>query len=91
VNNIYREAAFSKIKTSFQSLDPENAYPGRFPNEESANVKTVHKDVQIRALVDGKKIIITEASIRRDLRLDNAEEFPCKPRTTYAIKEGPDI
>nr|GEV53557.1 hypothetical protein [Tanacetum cinerariifolium] len=40
---------------------------------DSAKVKTVTKDVQIRALVDGKKIIITEASIRRDLRLDDAE------------------
>nr|GEV91496.1 hypothetical protein [Tanacetum cinerariifolium] len=33
VNNIYREAAFSKIKTSVRSLNPEIAYPGRFPNE----------------------------------------------------------
>nr|GEV30903.1 reverse transcriptase domain-containing protein [Tanacetum cinerariifolium] len=32
-NNINREAAFPMIKTSFQSLDPEIAYPGRFPNE----------------------------------------------------------
>nr|GEW57567.1 hypothetical protein [Tanacetum cinerariifolium] len=31
--NIIREAAFSRIKTSFQSLNPEIAYPGRFPNE----------------------------------------------------------
>nr|GEU50798.1 hypothetical protein [Tanacetum cinerariifolium] len=31
----------------------------------------------IRALVDGKKIIITEASIRRDLRLDDAEGTTC--------------
>nr|GEU41911.1 hypothetical protein [Tanacetum cinerariifolium] len=33
INNINWEADFSKIKTSFQSLDPEIAYPGRFPNE----------------------------------------------------------
>nr|GEX57352.1 hypothetical protein [Tanacetum cinerariifolium] len=33
VNNINREAAFPRIKTSFQSLNPEIAYPGRFPNE----------------------------------------------------------
>nr|GEY53761.1 hypothetical protein [Tanacetum cinerariifolium] len=39
----------------------------------SAKVKTVNEDVQIRYLVDGKKILITEASIRRDLRLDDAE------------------
>nr|GEW76852.1 hypothetical protein [Tanacetum cinerariifolium] len=33
----------------------------------------------IWALVDGKKIIITEASIRRDLRLDDAEGTTCLP------------
>nr|GEX87547.1 putative ribonuclease H-like domain-containing protein [Tanacetum cinerariifolium] len=31
-------------------------------------------NVQIRALIDGKKIIVTEASIRRDLQLQDAEE-----------------
>nr|GEY78736.1 xylulose kinase-1 [Tanacetum cinerariifolium] len=41
---------------------------------DSAKVKTVNEDVQIRALVDGKKIIITEASIRCDLQLEDAEE-----------------
>nr|GEX50027.1 hypothetical protein [Tanacetum cinerariifolium] len=37
-------------------------------------VKTVNEDVQIQALIDGKKIIVTEASIRRDLQLQDAEE-----------------
>nr|GEU44288.1 zinc finger, CCHC-type [Tanacetum cinerariifolium] len=35
---------------------------------DSAKVKTVNEDVQIRALVDGKRIIVNEASIRRDLQ-----------------------
>nr|GEV68160.1 hypothetical protein [Tanacetum cinerariifolium] len=35
----------------------------------------VNEDVQIRALIDGKKIIVTEASIRRDLQLQDAEVF----------------
>nr|GEY58713.1 hypothetical protein [Tanacetum cinerariifolium] len=30
-SSINQEAAFSKIKTSVQSLNPEIAYPGRFP------------------------------------------------------------
>ncbi|GJR67030.1 retrovirus-related pol polyprotein from transposon TNT 1-94 [Tanacetum coccineum] len=30
-------------------------------------VKTVNREVQLQALVDGKKIIVTEASVRRDL------------------------
>ncbi|GJX38394.1 hypothetical protein Tco_0251697 [Tanacetum coccineum] len=33
----------------------------------SAKVKTVKEDVRIQALVDGKKVIVTEASIRSDL------------------------
>ncbi|GJY64238.1 hypothetical protein Tco_0465698 [Tanacetum coccineum] len=36
-------------------------------------VKTVNGEVQLQALVDGKKIIATEASIRRDLQLDDEE------------------
>ncbi|GKD25168.1 hypothetical protein Tco_1231382 [Tanacetum coccineum] len=36
-------------------------------------VKTVNGEVQLQALVDGKKIIVTEASVRRDLQLDDEE------------------
>ncbi|GJV31486.1 putative ribonuclease H-like domain-containing protein [Tanacetum coccineum] len=36
-------------------------------------VKTVNGEVQLQALVDGKKIIITECIIRRDLQLKDAE------------------
>nr|GEY36271.1 hypothetical protein [Tanacetum cinerariifolium] len=46
---------------------------------DSTKVKTVNEDVHIRALVDGKKIINTKASIRRDLRLDDAEGTACLP------------
>nr|GEZ96302.1 hypothetical protein [Tanacetum cinerariifolium] len=46
---------------------------------DSAKAKIVNEDVQIWALVDGKKIIITEASIRRDLQLHDAEGTACLP------------
>ncbi|GJS59718.1 putative ribonuclease H-like domain-containing protein [Tanacetum coccineum] len=36
-------------------------------------VKTVNGEVQLQALVDGKKIIITESTVRRDLQLEDAE------------------
>ncbi|GJU06121.1 retrovirus-related pol polyprotein from transposon TNT 1-94 [Tanacetum coccineum] len=36
-------------------------------------VKTVNWEVQLQALVDGKKIIITESTMRRDLQLKDAE------------------
>ncbi|GJV97982.1 hypothetical protein Tco_1549559 [Tanacetum coccineum] len=43
----------------------------------TAKAKTVNGDMQIQALVDGKKVIVTEASVRRDLQLaiENGTEF----------------
>nr|GEW54662.1 hypothetical protein [Tanacetum cinerariifolium] len=49
---------------------------------DSAKVKTINEDVQIRALIDRKKIIVTEASIRRDLQLQDAEGAACLPNDT---------
>ncbi|GJY86452.1 hypothetical protein Tco_0500478 [Tanacetum coccineum] len=37
-------------------------------------VKTINGEVQLHALVDGKKIIISEASVRRDLKLEDEED-----------------
>ncbi|GKD10766.1 hypothetical protein Tco_1190451 [Tanacetum coccineum] len=38
-------------------------------------VKTINGEVQLHALVDGKKIIISEASVRRDLKLEDEEDI----------------
>nr|GEU66851.1 putative ribonuclease H-like domain-containing protein [Tanacetum cinerariifolium] len=43
----------------------------------SAKVKTVNDEVKIQALVDGKRVNIKESSIRRTLRLDDAEGTSC--------------
>ncbi|GJW74544.1 hypothetical protein Tco_0133914 [Tanacetum coccineum] len=48
----------------------------------STKVKTVKEDVRIKALVYGNKIIITEASIRSDLRLDDTEGTAYLPNDT---------
>ncbi|GJX86786.1 hypothetical protein Tco_0337560 [Tanacetum coccineum] len=37
----------------------------------TVKVKTINGEQQLQALVDGKKIVITEASVRRDLQLDD--------------------
>ncbi|GJV35228.1 hypothetical protein Tco_1407705 [Tanacetum coccineum] len=37
--------------------------------------KTVNGEVQLQTLVDGKKIVITKSTIRRDLQLEDAEVF----------------
>ncbi|GJU13401.1 hypothetical protein Tco_1135797 [Tanacetum coccineum] len=44
--------------------------------------KTVNGEVQLQALVDGKKIIVTEASVRRDLQLNDEEGTDCLPNAT---------
>ncbi|GJS57422.1 hypothetical protein Tco_0652206 [Tanacetum coccineum] len=43
--------------------------------------KTINGEVQLHALVDGKKIIITESTFRRDLQLEYAEG-DCLPNFT---------
>ncbi|GKF21460.1 hypothetical protein Tco_0070098 [Tanacetum coccineum] len=45
-------------------------------------VKTVNGEQQLQALVDGKKIVFTEASVRRDLQLDGEEGTDCLPNAT---------
>ncbi|GKA26974.1 hypothetical protein Tco_0713142 [Tanacetum coccineum] len=41
----------------------------------TTKIKTVNGEVQLHALVDMKKVIITESTIRRDLQLEDAEVF----------------
>ncbi|GKB39477.1 hypothetical protein Tco_0884419 [Tanacetum coccineum] len=48
----------------------------------SAKVKTVYGERQIQALVDKKKVIISETSIRSDLQFDNAKGTDCLPTAT---------
>ncbi|GJZ21620.1 putative reverse transcriptase domain-containing protein [Tanacetum coccineum] len=48
----------------------------------TVKAKTVNGEVQLQALVDGKKIIITESIVRRDLQLEDAEGVDCLPNAT---------
>ncbi|GJR22852.1 hypothetical protein Tco_0971379 [Tanacetum coccineum] len=48
----------------------------------TAKVKTINGEVQIQALVDKKKVIITETSVRSDLQLEDAEGTECLPNAT---------
>ncbi|GJR42321.1 hypothetical protein Tco_1310424 [Tanacetum coccineum] len=45
-------------------------------------VKTINGEVQLQALVDERKIIITESIVRRDLQLEDAEGVDCLPNVT---------
>nr|GEV09391.1 UBN2 domain-containing protein [Tanacetum cinerariifolium] len=42
-------------------------------------VKKIFREAQLQALVDGKKVIITESTIRRDLQLEDAESVDYLP------------
>ncbi|GJW20041.1 putative ribonuclease H-like domain-containing protein [Tanacetum coccineum] len=44
--------------------------------------KTINGEVQLHALVDGKKIIITESTVRRDLQLEDEEGVEFLPNST---------
>ncbi|GJS03166.1 hypothetical protein Tco_0319674 [Tanacetum coccineum] len=48
----------------------------------TVKAKTVNGEVQLQALVDGKKIIITELIVRRDLQLEDVEGVYCLPNAT---------
>ncbi|GKC56243.1 hypothetical protein Tco_1083841 [Tanacetum coccineum] len=48
----------------------------------TVKAKTINGEVQLHALVDGKKIIITESTVRRDLQLEDAEGIDCLPNST---------
>ncbi|GJT00668.1 copia protein [Tanacetum coccineum] len=45
----------------------------------TAKVETVNGEVQLQALMDGKKVIIIETSVRRVLKLKDAKGIKCLP------------
>ncbi|GJT63623.1 putative ribonuclease H-like domain-containing protein [Tanacetum coccineum] len=52
----------------------------------TAKVQTINKEVQIQALVDGKKMIVTETSVRRALHLKDAKGTDCLPTATIFVE-----
>nr|GEY74915.1 putative ribonuclease H-like domain-containing protein [Tanacetum cinerariifolium] len=45
----------------------------------TATIKKVNDVVQLRALIDGKKVVVLKDVIRRDLHLDDADGVECLP------------
>ncbi|GJU27839.1 hypothetical protein Tco_1166460 [Tanacetum coccineum] len=45
----------------------------------TAKLKTVNGVVQLQALIDGKKVFVSKAIIRRDLHLEDAKRVECLP------------
>ncbi|GJX97250.1 hypothetical protein Tco_0353048 [Tanacetum coccineum] len=48
----------------------------------TVKAKSINGEVQLQALVDGKKIIVTEVSIRNSLQLNDKEGMDCFPNAT---------
>ncbi|GKD08918.1 hypothetical protein Tco_1188603 [Tanacetum coccineum] len=48
----------------------------------TAKTKTINGETQIHALVDGKKIVIIESSVRKDLQFTDEDGIDCLPNTT---------
>ncbi|GJW46101.1 hypothetical protein Tco_0077747 [Tanacetum coccineum] len=49
---------------------------------DTVKTKTVNGEIQLQALVDKKKVIITESTIRSDLQLEDANGVDCLPNAT---------
>ncbi|GJX61007.1 hypothetical protein Tco_0293907 [Tanacetum coccineum] len=72
---IYAEQALDR-KTTTRGKVKENSFWS------TVIIKTINGGVQLDALIDGKKIIITESSVRRDLQLADEEGVDCLPNAT---------
>ncbi|GJU52314.1 hypothetical protein Tco_1226028 [Tanacetum coccineum] len=48
----------------------------------TVKAKIINGEVQLHALVDGKKVIFTEVTVRRDLQLEDEEGVDCLPNST---------
>ncbi|GKD20084.1 hypothetical protein Tco_1221787 [Tanacetum coccineum] len=48
----------------------------------TAKAQTINEETQIHALLDGKKIVITESFVRRDLQFADEDGTDCLPTTT---------
>ncbi|GJT16817.1 hypothetical protein Tco_0875523 [Tanacetum coccineum] len=64
------------------TTEAEYIAPSNCCGQATAKVKTINGEVQIQALVDKKKVIITETSVRSDLQLEDAEGTECLPNAT---------
>ncbi|GKD54665.1 hypothetical protein Tco_1288052 [Tanacetum coccineum] len=47
----------------------------------AVKAKTINGEVQLHALVDGKKIIVTESTVRRELQLEDVKGIDCLPNS----------
>nr|GEU93968.1 putative ribonuclease H-like domain-containing protein [Tanacetum cinerariifolium] len=85
VGEILKKFEFTKLKNASTPMDTQKRLLKDEDGEEfrsTAKAKTINEEAQIHAREDGKEIIITESSVRRDLRLADEEGVDCLPNST---------
>ncbi|GJU99976.1 ribonuclease H-like domain-containing protein [Tanacetum coccineum] len=92
VGEILKKFRFTEVKTASTTMETQKPLLKDEEVQETivvANFITEAEYVaassrcgQLQALVDGKKIIITESTVRRDLQLEDAEGVDCLPNST---------
>ncbi|GJX63320.1 hypothetical protein Tco_0296220 [Tanacetum coccineum] len=81
--NLEEHGLFSSVQQRTNNKDFQKCFFACFLSQvEPKKVKTINEEVQLQALVDGKKVIITESTVRRDLHLEDAEGVDCLPNPT---------
>nr|GEX89759.1 hypothetical protein [Tanacetum cinerariifolium] len=95
---VQKQTALGQTTTGKEISNPfmAEAYCCMFVDDKVSVVKSKFSDVSIKiptndvtrlqALVDKKKVVITEATIRDDLRLDDAEVVDCLPNEEIFAK-----
>nr|GEX40880.1 ribonuclease H-like domain-containing protein [Tanacetum cinerariifolium] len=82
VADILKKFDFTTMKKASTPMEPNKTLIKDAKAKDTfAKNKTINDDDRIQALVDRKKVVVNEASIRRDLRLDDAEGIACLPNT----------
>ncbi|GJX32094.1 retrovirus-related pol polyprotein from transposon TNT 1-94 [Tanacetum coccineum] len=81
VTKILKKFGFTNVKTVSTPMETQKPLL-KDEDGEKVDAKTVNEEVQLQAVVDGKKVIITESTIRRDLQLEDAEGIDCLPNAT---------
>nr|GEY64455.1 hypothetical protein [Tanacetum cinerariifolium] len=61
-------------------------FRGMTYDKATTTIKKVNDDVQLHALIDGKKVVVTEDVIRRDLHLDDADGVECLPNEEIFVE-----
>nr|GEV52570.1 hypothetical protein [Tanacetum cinerariifolium] len=85
VVEILKKFRFTEVKNASTPMETQKPLLKDEDGEQFwsiAKAKTINREGQIHAKADGKKVIITEASIRRDLQFADEEGVDCLPNDT---------